>query len=306
MGDGDIITQADSAGDAELAAVVALPQVIVLNLNGTCFKIPRERLLSLPQNILFDLSTGMAQPAESEDEPDSVICVDFSPTCFKHVLDVLDDSDKDLEFIPLADFKVVSPDQGHVGAQDPEISEDEWDNDSIENAPWIEDRLLGIPEVLLQRPADILLREDLDYYVLSDPKQDWDTTVHLKNRIGENLTCGGNNMQVFNNLRNRDVMDSPEFHLMQMLVLAGVSTDECWGVRERKPNTSKILSMKFCALKIPTEEASEDTLVSLNKLVLFWRKPAKKCWWCQFEQENVKIHARRVWTLELCISGLAG
>lgn len=307
MSEGDVITQAPEGSDVDFVSVVQLPQTISLNLNGTLFRIPRERLLSLPQNILFDLSTGMAQPSETGDENDSVICVDFSPECFAHVLSTLEASDRDLEPVPLADFKVSTADMTREFLKYDESSdEEEWDNDSIENAPWVQALPSGIPEVLLKRPAYIMLREDLDYYVLSDPKASWDAVAALKNAVGDELVAGGNNAQVFNNLRNKDVFDSPEYHLMQMLVLAGVSPEETWGVRERKPSNSKIISIKLSRIRVPDELMSDAAVQALHKVVLFWRKPAKKCWWGQFQHENVKIHARRVWTLELCITGLAG
>ena len=44
-----------------------------------------------------------------------------------------------------------------------------------------------------------------------------------------------------------------------------------------------------------------------QKLLLFWRKPARRCWWEGIELENVegveggrvKVWIRRVWTLEM-------
>lgn len=58
-------------------------------------------------------------------------------------------------------------------------------------------------------------------------------------------------------------------------------------------------------------------MVTAQKLLLFWRKPARKCWWDGVEVEvaddevegetdgegdkTVKVWARRVWTLELNI-----
>ena len=64
-----------------------------------------------------------------------------------------------------------------------------------------------------------------------------------------------------------------------------------------------------------------------TKLLLFWRKPARKCWWSDSEVEieldapglfngneevqnggnkriAVKVHIRRVWTLELSVIGV--
>jgi len=48
-----------------------------------------------------------------------------------------------------------------------------------------------------------------------------------------------------------------------------------------------------------------------QKLLLFWRKPARRCWWEGVELENVegvegklKVWIRRVWTLEMVSLGL--
>lgn len=43
-----------------------------------------------------------------------------------------------------------------------------------------------------------------------------------------------------------------------------------------------------------------------QKLLLFWRKPARRCWWEGIDLQNVegidgtlKVWIRRVWTLEM-------
>jgi len=51
-----------------------------------------------------------------------------------------------------------------------------------------------------------------------------------------------------------------------------------------------------------------------QKLLLFWRKPARRCWWEGVELENVngvegklKVWIRRVWTLEMvCVPSKIG
>lgn len=52
-------------------------------------------------------------------------------------------------------------------------------------------------------------------------------------------------------------------------------------------------------------------MATAQKLLLFWRKPARKCWWDGLEidltanpkdePELIKLWARRVWTLELSL-----
>ena len=48
-----------------------------------------------------------------------------------------------------------------------------------------------------------------------------------------------------------------------------------------------------------------------QKLLLFWRKPARRCWWEGVELHDVegvdgplKVWIRRVWTLEMSVIGL--
>ena len=56
-----------------------------------------------------------------------------------------------------------------------------------------------------------------------------------------------------------------------------------------------------------TDSAANSTAVGMaQKLLLFWRKPARRCWWEGVELEDVegvegvlKVWIRRVWTLEM-------
>ena len=57
-----------------------------------------------------------------------------------------------------------------------------------------------------------------------------------------------------------------------------------------------------------TSEAASNTAVGMaQKLLLFWRKPARRCWWEGVELDSVdslegkklKVWIRRVWTLEM-------
>lgn len=55
------------------------------------------------------------------------------------------------------------------------------------------------------------------------------------------------------------------------------------------------------------------TVGMAQKLLLFWRKPARRCWWEGVELEGIegvdpgkklKVWIRRVWTLEMSVIGL--
>lgn len=57
--------------------------------------------------------------------------------------------------------------------------------------------------------------------------------------------------------------------------------------------------------------ANSNAVGMAQKLLLFWRKPARRCWWEGVELENVegvegklKVWIRRVWTLEMVSDNL--
>ena len=54
------------------------------------------------------------------------------------------------------------------------------------------------------------------------------------------------------------------------------------------------------------DPANNNAVGMAQKLLLFWRKPARRCWWEGVELPNVegvegklKVWIRRVWTLEM-------
>ncbi|ODV94290.1 hypothetical protein PACTADRAFT_51156 [Pachysolen tannophilus NRRL Y-2460] len=97
----------------------------------------------------------------------------------------------------------------------------------------------------------------------------------------------------------------------------------------RSRSRSRIATLANAAARSASRSASrlskkkENTVAT--KLLLFWRKPARKCWWTneEFEVEplnlklkdpstgkyleggtKIKVHIRRVWTLELSVIGV--
>lgn len=161
-----------------------------------------------------------------------------------------------------------------------------------------------------------------------------------------------------------------EQHLIDMLCMSGFDREDTWGFRALEPNRCCITSIALVLLKTGITHAGEleaegihlDSLnaaeyhdpsgqtsmmhnirvdhqqfATAQKLLLFWRKPARKCWWDgidivlpasspesahPFEPEDlndasltakevellksgkgrkVRVWARRVWTLELSL-----
>ncbi|GAA5992043.1 hypothetical protein JCM10908_000712 [Rhodotorula pacifica] len=139
-----------------------------------------------------------------------------------------------------------------------------------------------------------------------------------------------------------------EQHLIDMLCMSGFEREDLWGYRALEPNRCCIASIALVLLKTgithggptggstagsgpasPTSDSgvttsSEDAhaagtggvqvdaqqLATAQKLLLFWRKPARKCWWDATDvvlhqgtpqERALKVWARRVWTLELSL-----
>lgn len=99
-----------------------------------------------------------------------------------------------------------------------------------------------------------------------------------------------------------------EQHLIDMLCMSGFDRDDVWGFRALEPNRCCITSIALVLLKTgirfpgdtsspkPTSRTSSEDdenqvegldgmkvdqmqLATAQKLLLFWRKPARKCWW---------------------------
>lgn len=122
-----------------------------------------------------------------------------------------------------------------------------------------------------------------------------------------------------------------EQHLIDMLCMSGFSRDDTWGYRAIEPTRCCISSIALVLLKTgishqsfesmdkssnqqghPQVSVDQQQMATAQKLLLFWRKPARKCWWDGVEVDvpvedgsnqtaNVKVWARRVWTLELSL-----
>lgn len=94
-----------------------------------------------------------------------------------------------------------------------------------------------------------------------------------------------------------------EQHLIDMLCMSGFDRQDVWGFRALEPNRCCITSIALVLLKtgirFPGDTPADSTttnneeeiegldgtkvdqtqLATAQKLLLFWRKPARKCWW---------------------------
>lgn len=91
---------------------------------------------------------------------------------------------------------------------------------------------------------------------------------------------------------------------------SGFNHDDRWGHRASEPNKAVIASIALARLRTDINGnnnlANNNAVGMAQKLLLFWRKPARRCWWEGVELESVdgvegklKVWIRRVWTLEM-------
>ncbi|KAJ2713693.1 hypothetical protein H4R19_002117 [Coemansia spiralis] len=181
----------------------------------------------------------------------------------------------------------------------------------------------------------VVLREELDYFVVpssgrtrGDISGVPDFTLDMaKTRCGELLIEDDSvfeplertmqrNLEKWRNKVNAEGA-SDEAHALQsasiieqqlidMLCLAGFPRDARWGCRRVEPSKTSVTSL----LTVPLDESADQSrMVAAQKLLLFYKKPARKCWW---EGEDVnagdsdhkidlKLWCRRTWTLELVL-----
>lgn len=316
---------------------------INLNIRGKDFNITRDELMSLPESILLslfpngvflDLSGQVITNLTEED----VVFVNFDPECFEYILNTFGKAQQDLLEM--------------LGNLSPQISA----NSKLESPA----------SVLQSKPAIIVLREDLDYYVIPPVAGcTADDFKHLKLEVGsqvvdQKLVFSGLGYKPELPLTVDQSLGPAEQHLFDMLCTSGFDRGQLWGSRSMEPDRCVVQSLLLVRLitaqPTPPESPGLDPVMSnasarsrsrsriaslansasraasrslsrakkandanYTKLLLFWRKPARKCWWSNQEVEvsteglsltklgtqvKVKVHVRRVWTLELSVIGV--
>ncbi|KAI6811814.1 hypothetical protein KC343_g8573 [Hortaea werneckii] len=166
-------------------------------------------------------------------------------------------------------------------------------------------------DMLQDRAGIIVLREDLDFYAIP-PRRDIEQPemIEVKRAAGKALLHQDG---IFSGLRKSEEPGTTEQHLIEMLTAGGFDHADTWGHRAAEPNKAVICSIALARLRtdIRGEAANSNAVGMAQKLLLFWRKPARRCWWEGIELDNVegvegklKVWIRRVWTLEMSVIGL--
>ncbi|KAK9694720.1 hypothetical protein K7432_013317 [Basidiobolus ranarum] len=280
------------------------PSVIRIDLRGTLVQVDRDLLISLPESILlvmFPYGLNLGRNPMDDDseldvdnhslsyEADNLVYSDFNPNIFQYVLDFYTRKH------PLT--QIPPNENGTLQA------------------------LLGgnqLNNPFLNKQAFILLREELDYFPVpkksgnslqgvtgneSTPTEPTLDIAKIKVECGKYLAQEKN---IFDGLNRQITQDNlAEQQLVEMLCAAGFSKEDNWGVRIAEPARTAIVSVAMVRLRTTGQPAQ---MAAAQKLLLFWRKPARKCWWdgseVQLDDKSdkpLKLWCRRTWTLELAL-----
>ncbi|KAI9851640.1 MAG: hypothetical protein M1838_003109 [Thelocarpon superellum] len=291
-GASSIITQVQQGGVAPINTLtdVGADENINLDLRGARFTLSRDELLTLPEFVLLSLfPNGLLPDGHMNSFSDGdVYPVDYDAASLQYMLDF---------------FRHVAQ---TIPSRSPSPTAAEANAASIDSAAG------SAREMLQDRAGIIVLREDLDFYVIP-PKPDIEQPemMEVKRAAGKALLKQDG---IFSGLRRSEESGTTEQHLIEMLTAGGFSNDDRWGHRAGEPNKAVICSLALARLRTETKgaDANNSNAVGMaQKLLLFWRKPARRCWWEGVELERVegvegklKVWIRRVWTLEMSVIGL--
>lgn len=289
-GAASIITQVQQGGAPPINTLgdVGADENITMDLRGQPFTLSRDELLTLPEFVLLSLFPNGLLPdghLNTYHEGDA-FPVDYDPASLQYML----------EFFRNVAQTIPS------GSNSPTAEPD---------AVPIEPIAGSAAQTLQDRAGIIVLREDLDFYVIP-PRADIEQPemIEVKRAAGKALLKQDG---IFSGLRRSEETGTTEQHLIEMLTAGGFNHDDHWGHRANEPNKAVICSLALARLRtdIRGAEMGSNAVGMAQKLLLFWRKPARRCWWEGVELDNVegvegklKVWIRRVWTLEMSVIGL--
>ncbi|KAL2891722.1 WHI2-like protein P4H10.16c [Ceratocystis lukuohia] len=279
-GPSSLITQVQQGGPPIIPlGDVGTDETITMDLRGTRFVLSRDELLTLPEFVLLSLfPNGLFPDGQMGGFGDNdTIHIDYDPTSLEYMLDF---------------FRTVAQ----------SIPVELSDNESADAVSARDDT---------RRAGIIVLREDLDFYVIPPrPDISQEAMLEVKRAASRMLLAQDG---IFTGLKRSDEPGTTEAHLIEMLTAGGFDYDDRWGHRAGEPNKTVICSLALARLRsdIRGNEVGNNAVGMAQKLLLFWRKPARRCWWEGVELKNVdavdgalKVWIRRVWTLEMSVIGL--
>ncbi|KAF2094660.1 hypothetical protein NA57DRAFT_60083 [Rhizodiscina lignyota] len=346
-GPASIITQVQQGGGPALATLGAgSDENITLELRGTRFTLSRDELLTLPEFVLLSLFPNGLLPdghmnsyhdgdvypvdvsspskaASQENRPPAVQYKQLAGNTVEASRQILSNPELYLsdmyyyseQYDPhslqymLDFFRHVAQ---TIPTSPPSPTQAAQDGQQATEAVPIEPMAGSARDMLQDRAGIIVLREDLDFYAIP-PRKEIDATemIEVKRAAGKALLQQDG---IFSGLRKSEEPGTTEQHLIEMLTAGGFNHDDRWGHRASEPNKAVICSIALARLRTDikgNDLANSNAVGMAQKLLLFWRKPARRCWWEGVELEDVegvegklKVWIRRVWTLEMSVIGL--
>ncbi|KAI0477405.1 general stress response protein Whi2 [Xylariaceae sp. FL0804] len=343
-GASSIITQVQQGGPPINAiGDVGVDETITMDLRGTRFVLSRDELLTLPEFVLLSLfpnglfpeghmggfsdgdavqvdvstprSNFVTQAAPITRSIGSSVAASPSsnslprPSTTRHLL-----SNRNIHFTDLpsqydpASLQYMLEFFRNVAQS---IPNETSPNASPEGGVVPIDSLGGRSEDGSKRAGIIVLREDLDFYAIPPrPNLDPAEMIEVKRAAARALLKQDG---IFSGLKRSDEPGTTEAHLIEMLTAGGFNHDDRWGHRAGEPNKAVVCSLALARLRsdIRGGDMGNNAVGMAQKLLLFWRKPARRCWWEGVDLQNVegvdgplKVWIRRVWTLEMSVIGL--
>ena len=152
----------------------------------------------------------------------------------------------------------------------------------------------GSRNPLLTKQAIIVLREELEYFVIPPPGDDGlpvhdftnDQGIADDDHLALKRQCGGHLLDkksIFTALQRNVNKENnvAEQHLIDMLCMSGFDRDDAWGFRAIEPSRCCISSIALVLLKTGISHLDNAEVIvdqhqmsTAQKLLLFWRKPA--------------------------------
>ncbi|KAK3680322.1 hypothetical protein LTR37_021334 [Vermiconidia calcicola] len=339
-GAASILTQVQQGGPAPLNTALGggSDENITLELRGTRFTLSRDELLTLPEFVLLSLfpngllpdghmnsyHDGDVYPVDVSTAPAPRVITQVpshpnTPVTMQQITQFISNQDAYLsDILYRSQYDPTSLQYmleffRHVAQTIPQGSGDEASSQdpAAPSTMPIEPMPGNARDMLQDRAGIIVLREDLDFYAIP-PRRDIEAPemIDVKRAAGKALLKQDG---IFSGLRKSEEPGTTEQHLIEMLTAGGFDHSDTWGHRAAEPNKAVICSIALARLRtdIKGEAANSNAVGMAQKLLLFWRKPARRCWWEGVELENVagvegklKVWIRRVWTLEMSVIGL--
>lgn len=270
--------------------------LIHMNIQGKHYYITRDQLMSLPESILLCLfPSGVFLNKESEvitnlTPEDEVYIADFTSECFEYIMSIYSSAYDDFSnfpldkiFGPLKDSTLTSVAKGFFG----------FGNNTSHSER----------DILHQKPAIIVLREDLDYYCI--PNMDFEFLIDKTNKTADELAEAKDDLlsqlmvqikiaagsyltsreSIFEGLsssnrtknnhgpdsghgikQHEKKVGSAEQHLTEMLCSSGFKKQSKWGDRTQENGKTIITSLSLCRIyNESTEEFRNQYATAKNK-----------------------------------------